>query len=361
MSKDSQLEMNELRESLLEDLPKVVVRRVNALKNIHTKYIEEYRKYQQEVRALERKYHTEVYEPLFTKRATIVNGSYEPTAEESKPADSANEPTNNPDGEAKGIPEFWLQVMQNNQFVAQSIFEHDEEALKFLTDVKCQNEELPKHGFTITFHFAENPFFTDSVLTKTYTLEEDETYGELILDKAEGSKINWKAGKNLTVKTVTKKEGGGKRGKGKAAKGAVRTVKVEEPQDSFFQFFSPPQINEEEEPGEEDELLEADFDVGCTFKDKLIPFAALWFTGEAAEFEDDFGDEFDEEDFDDEEGDEDDDEDDEDSEDDEPAPPKGGKKGGKGGPRNAPGHPFQAPGGAKGGPEQPQQPECKQQ
>lgn len=33
--------------------------------------------------------------------------------------------------------------------------------------------------------------------------------------------------------------------------------------------------------------MEVDFDLGCIIKDKLIPYAHLWFTGEAAEYEDD--------------------------------------------------------------------------
>lgn len=36
--------------------------------------------------------------------------------------------------------------------------------------------------------------------------------------------------------------------------------------------------------------MEADFDIGCIIKDKLVPQAVKWFTGEAAEYEgDDFG------------------------------------------------------------------------
>jgi hypothetical protein len=42
-------------------------------------------------------------------------------------------------------------------------------------------------------------------------------------------------------------------------------------------------------------MMEMDFEIGCIIKDKLIPFSVLWFTGEAAEYEDDdddmFGDE----------------------------------------------------------------------
>lgn len=109
-----------------------------------------------------------------------------------------------------------------------------------------------------------------------------------------------------------------------------------------------------------DDMLEADFELGCIFKDKLIPHAALWFTGEAIDFDDDdYGfDGFDE--FDDEDGsdDEDDDEDDDDDEEDERPkkalpPAKKGGAGGRGGQAPAP--------KAGGAPGQPQQPECKQQ
>jgi len=181
-------------------------------------------------------------------------------------------------------------------------------------------------------------------------MEEEEVFGELLFDNATGCKIEWKAGKNLTVKQVKKKVKA--KGKGKPTK----TVTVEEPVDSFFNFFNPPELNDESEnPEELADILETDFDIGCTFKDKLIPYSLLWFTGEAAEYEDDFG-EFDGED---DEFDEEDEEDDEDEEEEEEEPPKKGGKGGRGGS----GHGFAPPPSAKGGnaPGQPPQPECKQQ
>jgi nucleosome assembly protein 1-like 1 len=73
--------------------------------------------------------------------------------------------------------------------------------------------------------------------------------------------------------------------------------------------------------------MEADYDVGSALKEKIIPHAVEWFTGEAAELEDeDFDDEGIEEDDEEEEDDEDDDEDDEDDDD----TPQRGRKGAAG-------------------------------
>jgi len=349
----------------LEDLPPVVQRRVKALKNLQKTHFDLEKKYRDEVEALELKYQ-KLYEPIFEKRASIVKGQHEPTDEEARVEGEEPLKVEKADKEVKGIPNFWLQVMKNNVNIGDTITAADEEVLNTLQDIKYAALEGDKKGFVLTFHFAENAYFTDSVLTKTYYLAEDEgLFGELVFDHAEGSKINWKAGKNLTVKLVKKqsKPPRGARGKGGKA-GAVRVQTVEEPCESFFLFFSPPVADKEAEDEEQDELLndmlEADFEYGCVFKDKLIPHAALWFTGEAAEYddygddmynEDDFGDEDDEE--------EEDDEDDDEEEEEEEKPRKGGrgsqqpaKKGGGGGKPFAP---------AAGGPGQPQQPECKQQ
>jgi len=339
------------------DLPPVVRRRVDALANLHKEYLSVQKKYQAEVAELEKKYQT-LYDPILDKRAKVVSGEHEPTEEESKYERELEEgaklrEAKPEDSEIKGVPQFWLAALQNNPIVSDSIQEADEEALSYLRDVRCTElDQEGQHGFTLTFHFAENPFFTNATLTKTYHMEEEETFGELLFDHATGTKIDWKAGKNLTVKQIKKKV----KAKGKKP---GKMITVDEPTDSFFNFFSPPELNDETENGEEiADILEADFDIGCIFKDKLIPYSLLWFTGEAAEYED-FGDFDDEDDFDE----EDEDEEEEDEEEEEEAPPK--KGGGGRGPRGGPAHGFAPPpSGAKGGagaPGQPPQPECKQQ
>jgi Nucleosome assembly protein (NAP) len=80
---------------------------------------------------------------------------------------------------------------------------------------------------------------------------------------------------------------------------------------SFFDFFSPPTALTEENEEEKDELefrLEMDFNLGEQFKDDLIPRAVEWYTGDAAEDDEDV-------DYEEYENSEDEDEDEEDKED----------------------------------------------
>jgi len=84
------------------------------------------------------------------------------------------------------------------------------------------------------------------------------------------------------------------------------------PCESFFNFFAPPkppQEDDEDAASDIEERLELDYQLGEDIKEKLIPRAVDWFTGEALQFE--ALDEFDEAEFD-EEDDEDEDDDDED-------------------------------------------------
>lgn len=83
------------------------------------------------------------------------------------------------------------------------------------------------------------------------------------------------------------------------------------PTESFFNFFSPPKAptDDDDDDAESDieERLELDYQLGEDIKEKLIPRAIDWFTGEALAFEEISDDELDGADFDD---DDDDDEDD---------------------------------------------------
>ena len=93
--------------------------------------------------------------------------------------------------------------------------------------------------------------------------------------KCKGCTINWKGGKNVTVKTVKKKQ------KHKS-KGSVRTVTKTVKNDSFFNFFDPPSIPDDPEAevdGETQELLTADFELGHYIRERIVPRAVLYFTG----------------------------------------------------------------------------------
>lgn len=63
------------------------------------------------------------------------------------------------------------------------ISECDEEALKYLKDIKWYKLDEGK-GFKLEFFFDTNPFFKNSVLTKTYHMIDDDD--DLILENAIG-------------------------------------------------------------------------------------------------------------------------------------------------------------------------------
>ncbi|GJW98781.1 nucleosome assembly protein 1;4-like protein [Tanacetum coccineum] len=293
----------------LDTLSANVIQRIGVLKDLQSQHDELEAKYLEEKAELEAKY-LKLYEPLYAKRYEIVNGL---TEVEGVSNDNVVDKENNESTGDKGVPNFWLTAMKSNDVLADEISESDEGALQYLKDVKWSRVAGAK-GFKLEFFFDPNPYFKNSVLTKTYEMINEE---EHILEKAIGTEIDWYPGKNLTQKVLRKKP---KKGTRSPKPPITKTENCE----SFFNFFNPPQIPDDEEEIDEDtaELLqnqmEQDYDIGSTIRDKIIPHAVSWFTGEAAE-----NDEYDiedEEDDDDEEDDEeaeddDDDDDDEDEED----------------------------------------------
>jgi len=289
----------------IESLPQPVRQRVSGLKGIQQQHSKLEAEFQEEVLQLEKKYFAK-FTPLYEKRAQIINGKTEPTEEEiqagkaqdedeDEEADAAAQPAGKTEGEAanvSGIPEFWLSAMKNSISLAEMITDRDEEALRSLTDIRM--EYLDKPGFRLIFEFADNEFFTNKIITKTYFYQTENGYGgDFIYDHAEGDKIEWKENRDLTVRVESKKQ------RNKNTK-QTRIVKKTVPTESFFNFFSPPKPPKPEEEEEEDdgasdieERLELDYQLGEDIKEKLIPRAIDWFTGEALAFEelDDFEDE----------------------------------------------------------------------
>lgn len=196
----------------VESLPTPVRRRVAGLKGVQKEHSKLEAEFQEEVLELEKKYFAK-FTPLYQKRAKIVNGEVEPTEEEIKSGEEDDEEHDAEQAEKvdesaekiSGIPEFWLSAMKNQVSLAEMITDRDEAALKDLTDI--QMEYLDKPGFRLIFQFADNEFFTNKTITKTYFYQNESGYGgDFIYDHAEGDKINWKEGKDLTVRVESKKQ-----------------------------------------------------------------------------------------------------------------------------------------------------------
>ncbi|GAA5973219.1 hypothetical protein JCM8115_003470 [Rhodotorula mucilaginosa] len=363
----------------VESLPAAVQYRLTALKGVQRDHSALEAEFQREIFELEKRF-AEKYRPLYERRRAIIEGKDEPKEDEIKKGveveeeeeedeDSDFEDEEDVDDEEdderekpkkergvkpsdeelaqapKGIPEFWLTTLKNHLGLSELITERDEDALRHLVDIRVAYPADNRSGFTLVFEFGEGAkqFFENTKLEKTYYYQDEVGYeGDFVYDHAEGTKIQWKEGKDLTVKIETKKQ----RNKNT---NQTRIVKKVVPTDSFFSFFNPPQppsaaTDDEAEDdvsiaSDLDEKLELDYQIGEDLKERVIPRAVDFFTGKALRYEQ-HGAGFDSDEFDDEF-----DEDDDDESDDE-----------TGGPRRAPVPPM---GNTPGSSQDPQ--ECKQQ
>ncbi|EER36307.1 conserved hypothetical protein [Candida tropicalis MYA-3404] len=321
----------------IENLPKAVKNRVYGLKSLQRSQMKLEAEFQKELLELEKKFFDK-YQPLYEKRMKIVNGELEPTAEEieegeqlekedqdeedEQPEDEEEEEEEE-DNDEVGIPGFWLTALENLTTVQETITDRDSEVLQSLIDIRMKYLDTP--GFQLIFEFKDNEFFNNKILTKTYHYQAELGYsGDFVYDHADGCEIEWKSKENnVTINIERRKQ------RNKTTK-QIRTIEKLTPTESFFNFFDPPKppkVNDDEdgehehdEDEEEDEeeideelegRLELDYQLGEEIKDRLIPRAIDWFTGDAVDFA--YPDEFEgdeDEEFTDEEDDDEDDEDD---------------------------------------------------
>eukprot|EP01064_Diplonema_japonicum_P036294 TRINITY_DN810_c0_g2_i1.p1 TRINITY_DN810_c0_g2~~TRINITY_DN810_c0_g2_i1.p1 ORF type:complete len:352 (+),score=134.76 TRINITY_DN810_c0_g2_i1:62-1057(+) len=301
-------------EKFLKGLPPKTLGRVRALQGLEEDHSEMRVQFEAELHKLKVKY-AELYKPLYDARKQMVIGKYEVTPEqmkegkeymEAKMIDSEDEDEDDDpppvDIEMKvtekvkeGVPEFWLTSLENHPLMKEMVEECDRPILAKLTDLVLEEDD---GGFRLIFHFAENDYFTNETLIKTYHTEIDN--GDYEVTDILGDEIEWKEGKNVTVKIEKKKQKSGK---------TIRMVTKTKKQDSFFTFFD--SSNEMSDEDETEKKME-EFHIGCAIKDTLIPHAVEWYCNELYETDDE--EEEEEEDF------EDDDDEEEDA-----APKKKGK------------------------------------
>ncbi|KAI1729593.1 nucleosome assembly protein (NAP) domain-containing protein [Ditylenchus destructor] len=268
----------------MTELSRPVMRRVRALKKNQLEIIDVNAKFSQRMHELIKEFEP-LFDTAYQKRKAIVVGEHEPKdsecdvplihgieqeelkkLEESAPAETSP---------SKGVPQFWLQSMCNTLTLATMIGDQDAEVLKYLNDVTSQAHVNP-NGFTLFFHFAENPYFADRVLKKEYEIqitpdpEDPFDYDGPIVTKCKGMPIQWYAGKDVTKVEIKDEE-----------TGAVL------PFESFFKFFDDKskQATDDGEDNENEEIMD-DFAIGMFIRDELIPRAVLYFTGEKDDEED---------------------------------------------------------------------------
>jgi len=152
---------------------------------------------------------------------------------------------------------------------------------------------LQQNNFSLELHFAENPFFENAVLKKTYNVVESGPAREITFDSLQSTAIKWKPNKNLTVKQVTRQAkknnrgGGGGRKRGGGRGGQSKPVTVTEPCESFFHFFDlKDTTGMSEEELEDPAIVEEDYEMGLELRDKIVPFAVSYFCGDMEEEDD---------------------------------------------------------------------------
>jgi len=326
--------------STYKKLPQAVKRRTKALKKLLSKSLEMEVEYYRELHELERKY-MEKQQQYCDRRRNIVIGDIEPndedcdwasdvededvdgdlahqvtdkvtiTEEKADEKEEVKEVNDKGDEETSpdGIPNFWLTILTNLEMTQEMIQDYDIPILEKLTDISCSllSPDASRHGFRLDFHFAPNDYFNNTTLSKEFYMrfepapEDPLGYEGPEIIRCKGCTINWKKDKNVCIKTVRRT----KKGKG-GNKSITKTVQS----DSFFNFFSAEENgvdNEEELDDETEALLQTEFEIGQFLRERVIPRAVLYFTGEALQddYDEDDEEEMDEEDDEDDENDED--------------------------------------------------------
>jgi len=362
----------------LNELGEGGIKRLQILMNNQTSINALRTKMEKEIAEIELKYQA-LFAPLYQRRSELAQGGEVQDSEVPETfmdAPVASKEEFRKDMGKNPLPSFWFHAMRNCDEL-RAILEFpdtDKDALTHLIDIRSEKIppveverefELPvgddededeeeeeegkkgkkekkekketkkikrtfiHEGFKLIFQFDDsNPYFPEKVLTKTYHISHADasSSSDIEMEAIECDHPTWNNGKDLTKKLVTKTV---KTGKGKKAK--TKKVTVEEPQETFFNFFFPPPIPKPEDMDDADEekiqkimenqnILQMDLQAAQLILESVIPSAVLFFAGVVGDDDDDDDDDMDfmdGDDDDDEDGDEDDeDEDDDDNDDD---------------------------------------------
>ncbi|KAL8604344.1 hypothetical protein ACOMHN_028107 [Nucella lapillus] len=90
------------------------------------------------------------------------------------------------------IPNFWVLSLLNHPQIAPVVNQKEKECLQYLSKVQVDVVEDIKSGYTLTFKFKTNPFFTNEVLSKEFHLDQR---GQPC---SKSTVIDWKDGMDFT-------------------------------------------------------------------------------------------------------------------------------------------------------------------
>lgn len=200
----------------------------------------------------------------------------EPQEEELKKVD-----VENLKGQA-GIPDFWWRSIKNNQMIFDLVKEKDEAILPFLRHIETERQDKDeavaesRKNLTVKFHFADNEFFSEKVLSLRILYRPD---SDDEVERIEGTTISWgDETKDPTKKKIKKKQ---KHKKTNETRTIVKTVEAE----SFFNVFTSrvaPEEGGDMDEEEENELrdkIDLAMNLAEDVHDVLIPDALEYYLG----------------------------------------------------------------------------------
>ncbi|KAK0426361.1 hypothetical protein QR680_009668 [Steinernema hermaphroditum] len=99
------------------------------------------------------------------------------------------------------IPNFWVASFVNHPTLSTIITEDDEDCLHYMTKLEIEEYDDTKSGYKLTFHFAENPYIENEVISKEFFIGVQEPVSNT-------TDIKWKSGKNLAQRRSGAKNDG---------------------------------------------------------------------------------------------------------------------------------------------------------
>lgn len=214
----------------MDSYPKYLKQRILFLKHLNDKREEMMKEYVVERAALEAKF-AALTKPLYETRARVVKGEVtdeeivsklpvnDSTSGEDEAATASGPEVDTNEEHVAGIPQFWVNAMGHMHIIAECMTEQDIECLEHLMDIQC-DDNPNGDGFTLSFHFRPNEYFSNTVLTKRYLIPNFLHEEEPVMESVKGCEIMWKPGKCLTHTEVKKTQ----RAKGGKKSGQIRTI-----------------------------------------------------------------------------------------------------------------------------------------
>jgi len=148
---------------------------------------------------------TEKFDATHEELKTKVSAIVKPPKKEGEEEETVKEPLDVSYLKGKkGIPDFWVRAIKSNKLIMDEVKNNDEKIIDLVTNVETvtkENEETKNMELTLSMSFAkDNDFFTNETLSVTLEFEDEESVKEI-----RGTKIDWKEGKDVTLKKIKKK------------------------------------------------------------------------------------------------------------------------------------------------------------